>query len=298
VAEPQRIEAPPETVRSAFSRAARALAAAGVGTAGLDARLLVSHATGLSHERFIAAPARPLDAAAKARLDNLVERRLGGEPVARILGVKEFWDRDFALGAQTLVPRPESELLVEAGLDALRDMAAGASPRVADLGTGSGCLLISLLADHPSAVGLGVDISLAALGVAAANAAHHGVADRACFAQADWLDALAPEFDLIVANPPYVPGSAIAALPSEVARFDPKAALDGGPDGLAAIRAIAAAAPASLAPEGVLLVEVGAGQARAAAGLFVDAGLVVDPGRDLMCDLASIERVVRARRAH
>jgi release factor glutamine methyltransferase len=298
VAEPRRKQAPPETVRSAFSRAARALAGAGVDTAGLDARLLVSHATGLGHERFIAAPARPLDATERALLDELVGRRLAGEPVARIVGFKEFWGRDFALGAETLVPRPDSELLVEAGLACLRDWRPGTRPRIADLGTGSGCLLVSLLADHPSAVGLGTDISLAALRVAAANAARHGVAESACFAQADWLDALAPGFDLIVANPPYVPAAAIAALPREVERFDPRGALDGGPDGLSAIRAIAAAAPAGLAPGGVLLVEVGAGQARAAADLIVDAGLLVDPEGDLMRDLASIERVVRARRAH
>jgi release factor glutamine methyltransferase len=298
MAEPRRKEAPPETVRSAFGRAARALAGAGIDTAGLDARLLVSHATGLSHERFIAAPARPLDAAETELLDELVERRLSGEPVARILGFKEFWGREFALGAETLVPRPDSELLVEAGLACLRDRRPEAHPRIADLGTGSGCLLVSLLADYPGAVGLGIDISLAALRVAAANAARHGVAESACFAQADWLDALAPGFDLIVANPPYVPAAAIAALPREVERFDPRGALDGGPDGLSAIRAIAAAAPAGLAPGGVLLVEVGAGQARAAADLIVDAGLLVNPEGDLMRDLASIERVVRARRAH
>ena len=297
MAELQLAQEPPQTLRSAFNRTARALAAAKIETAGLDARLLVSHVVGLSHEDFIAAPARLLDAADEARLDALIARRLAREPIARICGVKEFWGRDFALGAETLVPRPESELLVEAGLDALRDATPGASQRIADLGTGSGCLLISILADHQSGHGLGVDISLSALRVAADNAARHGVADRACFGQANWLDALAPGFDLIMANPPYIPSAAIKALPRDVARFDPVAALDGGPDGLAAIRAIAATAPAGLNSGGVLLVEVGAGQASAAAGLFADGGLMVRPGRDLMRDLAGIERVVRGRRA-
>ena len=297
MAELQLAPQPPQTLRSAFNRAARTLAAAGIGTAGLDARLLLSHVLGLSHEDFIAAPARLLDAADEARFDALMARRLAGEPIARIFGVKEFWGRDFVLGAETLVPRPESELLVEAGLDALRDGTPGESVRVADVGTGSGCLLISILADHQSAHGLGVDISLSALRIAAANAARHGVADRARFVRANWLEALAPKFDLIVANPPYVPSAAIAALPREVARFDPAAALDGGWDGLAAIRAIATAAPARLNSGGVLLVEVGAGQAHAAAGLFADHGLTVDQGCDVMCDLSGIARVVRGRRA-
>lgn len=287
----------PRTLRSARDRAARAFAAAGIGTAGLDARLIVSHLAGVTHEQFIAAPARLLDAADEARLDALIARRLAGEPVARIFGVKEFWGRDFALGAETLVPRPETELLVEAGLEALRDMGTGASPRIADLGTGSGAILVSVLADHAGARGIGVDISLAALSVAAANAARHGVAGRARFVQANWLDALRPGFDLIMANPPYIASAAIATLPREVARFDPRPALDGGGDGLAAIRAIAAAAPARLAPGGVLLIEVGAGQASAAARLIADGGLAVEPGRDLMRDLAGIERVVRGRRA-
>lgn len=298
MAEPLRREAPPETVRSAYARAARAFVAAGIETAGLDARLLVSHVMGLSHECFIAEPARPLDAAKTERLDGLVERRLAGEPVARILGFREFWGRDFSLGADTLVPRPESELLVEAGLASLREHGPQARPLIADLGTGSGCLLISLLADHASAEGIGIDISAGALEVAAANAARHGLADRAHFACANWLDALAPGYYLIVANPPYVPAAAIAALPREVARFDPRQALDGGPDGLAAIRAIAAAARASLAPGGTLLIEVGAGQACAAAELLANAGLAADPERDVMRDLAGIERVVRGRRAH
>lgn len=296
MAEPQPAQEPPLTLRSSFNRAAQAFAAAGVPTAGLDARLLVSHVAGLSHEEFIAAPARLLGAAAEAHLVALIARRLDGEPVARILGVKEFWGRDFVLGPETLVPRPESELLVEAGLEVLREEISGERPRVADIGTGSGCLLISILADHESAHGIGIDKSLAALRVAAANAARHGVAGRARLVQANWLDALKPGFDLIVANPPYVPSAAIEALPREVARFDPVAALDGGADGIVAIRAIAAAAPARLSPGGVLLVEVGAGQAGAAAELFAEHGLRVDKGRDLMRDLAGIKRVVRGRR--
>lgn len=298
MAEPALAEASPLSLRAAFNRTARALAAAGIESAGLDARLLVSHVACVGHEEFIANPTRVLDADAEASLQALTARRAFGEPIARIFGVKEFWGRDFAIGAETLVPRPESELLVEAGLKALRKEISSEHPRIADLGTGSGCLLISILADHEDAYGIGVDRSIAALSIAAANAARHGVADRMGLMQANWLDALNPGFDLIVANPPYIAGAAIKALPKEVSAFDPPAALDGGDDGLDAIRAIAAAAPARLKPEGTLLVEVGAGQAKAAAGLIAEAGLSVDQERDLMRDLAGIERVVRGRLAH
>lgn len=286
-----------ETLRSAFNRIAAQFSASGIDSAMLDARLLVCHATGLSHEHFIAEPGRPLGTEETRSLADLAARRLAGWPVARLTGFKEFWGRDFALSPETLVPRPDSELLVETGLAHLAQGAGAGTKRIADLGTGSGCLLVSLLADCPEARGVGFDMSPGALFAAAANADRFGVADRALFVRADWLEAAAPaSFDLVVANPPYIASSQIDLLAREVAEHDPRGALDGGPDGLAAYRRIAAQARDHLSPGGVLLAEVGESQAAAVAGLFSAHGLAVERRCDILCDIAGIERVVRAVR--
>lgn len=286
-----------ETLRAAFNRVAARLAAAGIDSAMLDARLLVCHAGGVTHEQFIAEPGRELSVEEDHRLDDLAARRLAGWPLARLTGTKEFWGRDFALSPETLVPRPDSELLVETGLAHLADRVGTGKMRIADLGTGSGCLLVSLLAECPQARGIGFDLSQAALATAAENAARLGVAERALFVRADWLAAAAPgAFDLVVANPPYIPSAEIAGLAREVAEHDPRAALDGGVDGLAAYRRIAAQACRRLGPGGVLLAEVGAGQAGAVASLFSAHGLAVEPACDILCDMAGMGRVVRAAR--
>lgn len=283
-----------DTLRGAYDRLAAALAGAGIGSPGLDARLIVQWVSGVSHERFIAAPATALSSAASQRLEAALARRLAGEPVARIVGGREFWGREFVLSAETLVPRPESELLVEAGLAFLGQRDAGA-PLIADLGTGSGCLIVSLLAECGAARGIGIDLAAGALQTAAHNAARHGVAGRALFARGDWLAPLAPaSLDLIVANPPYIPSGDIAALAPEVSRFDSPLALDGGDDGLAAIRRIAAGAAAALKEGGLLAVEVGAGQAPAVAGLLVENGLGEGAARRVLSDLAGHGRVVLA----
>lgn len=289
--------APPprgESLRAACNRLAARLAAAGVATAGLDARLLVQLAAGITHEEFVAAPGRALVPAAAVLLDRLLVRRLAGEPVARLAGAREFWGLEFILSEQTLVPRPESELLVETGLAHLRGRPA---PAIADLGTGSGCLLVSLLAERPDARGIGIDLAPGALATAAGNARRHGVGERAQFVRGDWLAPLAPaSLDLIVANPPYIPSREIGTLAAEVARFDPPLALDGGADGLDAVRRIAAAAAAALGAGGMLAIEIGEGQAAAAAALVAAGGLALDRRRDVLRDLAGIERVVRAYR--
>lgn len=286
-----------KNVRGAFNELAARFSAAGIDSAMLDARLLVCHAADLSHEQFIAEPGHVLNADAVRRVDDLAQRRLAGWPLARLTGTKEFWGRDFVLSPETLVPRPDSELLVEAGLAALAAGAGAGKGRLADLGTGSGCLLVSLLADCGQGRGIGVDMSLGALACAAANAARHGVAGRALFVRADWLAAAAPEsFDLIVANPPYIASGEIAGLAREVCEHDPCAALDGGADGLSAYRRISAQASEKMVPGGVLLAEVGIGQAEAVAALFAAHGLAVSPPCDILCDMAGVARVVRARR--
>jgi release factor glutamine methyltransferase len=213
-------------------------------------------------------------------------------PVARILGWKEFWGLPFKLNADTLVPRPETEIVVEA---ALATFSAHRSQllRIVDLGTGSGALLLALLAELPNAFGIGTDISLAALECARDNAQALGLAARAAFVACDYGQAIAGGVDLLVANPPYVARGDIAGLAPEVRDFDPPRALDGGPDGLDGYRAIAADAGRLLAPHGVLMVELGRGQAAAVAALFAAAGLAVEPPKH---DLSGIARALVVRR--
>ena len=221
----------------------------------------------------------------------LTSRRLAREPVARIVGRKEFWGLPLKLNAHTLVPRPETETVVEAALAALdRGGARTRTLRILDLGTGSGALLLALLSELPAAVGVGTDISAEALACARDNAAALGLAQRASFVACDYGAALAGPFDLIVSNPPYIAHGDIAALAPEVSEFDPLRALDGGIDGLDGYRAIAADAPRLLAPNGSLVVELGAGQADAVISLMRGAGLVpTEPPRP---DLAGIARAL------
>ena len=254
----------------------------GIESAELDARVLTGHALGLDHAGLAAADGRQINVDEHAAIAALVERRLAREPVARILGCKEFWSLSLCIDASTLVPRPETETVVEAALAAAEAGGAGARPmRVADLGTGSGAILLALLHELPDGLGVGTDTSLAALSVARRNAHRLGI-DRARFLSCDMASALRGPFDLIVSNPPYIASADIAALAPEVRDFDPPAALDGGPDGLRFYRAIAAAATALLAPTGSLVVELGAGQVHAVAALLAAAGLTgMPPCRDL-----------------
>lgn len=257
------------------------LAEAGVSQPALDARLLVCAATGLSHDRLILAPERPVTAAERQILESMVDRRMRREPVSRILGTREFWGRDFVVTAATLDPRPDSETLVEAAVEWLSRSGAGA-PVVIDLGTGTGCLLISVLGEVAGAWGIGIDVDAAAVGVADRNSRRHLGQGRASFLCADWLAPVDMRVDAILANPPYIPSMEIEGLADEVALFDPRKALDGGDDGLEAFRRIADGAAAHLKPGGVLVFEIGDGQAPAVCDIVERRGLrVAERRRDL-----------------
>jgi release factor glutamine methyltransferase len=287
----------PRTLSQAFAAAAGALRQAGIDTPELDARLLLCHAAGLTHEGYIARARETLLPRAAARLEGAIARRLKREPVARITGTREFYGRSFVLGPDTLDPRQDTETLIEAALDIVRKKGwRERKLKLLDLGTGTGCILVTLLAELPRARGIGTDLSADALAIAAANAVSHGVSDRASFVAADWLDAVTGRFDLILSNPPYLAEDEIAGLAEEVATYDPRLALDGGPDGLEAYRRIAARARDHLNQNGRLLVEIGPDEAEAVAAIFAGAGLRPDEALGLRLDLAGRPRVVVARR--
>jgi release factor glutamine methyltransferase len=264
-------------------------------SAELDARILVGAALGLDLTGLIAAAARLVTADEAARLEQLARRRLAGEPVARLLGNKEFWGLPLQLSAATLVPRPDTETVVELALEMLH---AAPHPdrrrRIADIGTGSGAILLALLSELPDAYGFGTDISLAALRTASANAVHLGLADRASFVACDYAAALSGRFDLIVSNPPYIRSADIAGLATEVRDYDPLRALDGGTDGLDAYRALIPQAAELLAHRGALVVEVGQGQSGDIQKLMTAAGLTLE--RPPKADLAGIRRAVAGRK--
>jgi release factor glutamine methyltransferase len=275
-------------------RLSDALRAAELDAPALDARLLVGHALGLDHAGLASSAERALLPAEIERIEALAARRLSREPVARILGTKEFWGLAFAVTPSVLVPRPESETLIEAALAALGANASRRrSLRIADLGTGSGALLLALLSELPHAYGVGTDRDISALMTARDNAGRLALATRAQFVASDFGAALAGGFDLVIANPPYVRTEDIEGLAPEVRAFDPRCALDGGPDGLACYRAIADDSVRLLAPSAPLVVEVGAGQAHAVGDLLQCIGLAVETVAN---DLAGTDRAVVARR--
>jgi release factor glutamine methyltransferase len=286
--------APGLSIAAARRSLAAAFRAADLDTPELDARVLLQAELGLDHTGLIAAQSTPLDANQAARITALAARRLAHEPVARIVGVKEFWGLPLDLGAGTLVPRPETETVVEAAL-ALLDAEALRTGhlRIADLGTGSGALLLALLSELPHAFGIGTDVNADALSVAAANAGRLALGHRARFIACDFAAGLGPGFDLVVSNPPYIESGAIPALPPEVREHDPHLALDGGPDGLAAYRVIAADAGRILRPGGWLVLELGAGQQAAVESILTAAGMTVARP---VADLAGIPRALAARR--
>jgi release factor glutamine methyltransferase len=274
---------------------ASALREAGIEMPELDARLLLCHAVGLTHEATIARASDALSPTARARLDAALARRLKREPIARITGEREFYGRRFIVAPHVLDPRPDTETLIEAALGFVeRNGLRSAALNLLDLGTGTGCILLTLLAELPHARGLGTDISEDALRVAAANAERLGLSARAAFASADWLDGADGEFDLILSNPPYIPARMIGELADDVALYDPRLALDGGADGLDAYRRIAARAREALAPGGRLILEVGEGQADPVTEILQRAGLIPDQNEPIRSDLAGIPRVVLA----
>lgn len=269
-----------EALRAAIPR----LAAAGVPDAPRDARVLLAHASGIAPDRLTLHLGDPLSNTAEQAFDAAITRRAAREPVSHITGQRLFWGRSFRVTLDTLDPRPETELLVQAALE---------EPfgRMLDLGTGTGCVLLSCLADRPMAQGTGTDIHPATLAVAAANAQTHGLTDRADFTLSDWFAEVTGQFDLIVSNPPYIAESEMPALSPEVQR-EPHRALTPGGDGLDAYRAIARAALAHLHPGGRLMVEIGLTQAAAVTALFTAQGLT---DIRILPDLDGRDRVVIAR---
>lgn len=256
------------TVTAAVTQATRALADAGVETPARDARLLVSAAAGIDSAALIARPDRELTEEECRRLDELTARRARREPVARILGSRAFYGREFKLSPATLDPRPDTETLIEEALVLADENGWRERPiRILDIGTGSGCLLVTLLAELPQSRGVGTDISADALEIAAANAHRHGVGERARFELRDGLQDVSGPFDLVVSNPPYIATAEIGSLAPEVAAFDPRAALDGGPDGLDVYRQIIPAL-AQVISCGWVVLEVGAGQSQAVAEML------------------------------
>ncbi len=267
--------------------AAGMLRDAGIETARLDAEVMLAEACGQARSWLITRSAAPT-AEQMARFREMLSRRARREPVAYIVGHREFYSLDFEVNAHVLVPRPETETLVD---EALKFLATRPSGRVLDLGTGSGAVAIAIAAHAPLASVIATDISREALEIARHNAGRLGCAERIEFILADLFPPSAPPFDLIVSNPPYIPDSAIDALDPEVWFYEPRRALNGGEDGLAFYRRIAADARKHLAEGGAVMVEIGAGQAREVEAIFGVAGF----GRiDAVRDLAEIERVVRA----
>jgi release factor glutamine methyltransferase len=268
---------------------------AAIETPELDARLMIGAVTRLDLTGMIANAERRLTAFEAARLKDFVNRRIGGEPVARLLGRKEFWGLDFQLSPATLVPRADTETVVETALDILRTAGDPARLlRIADAGTGSGAILLALLHELPDAFGIGTDISFTALQTARANAARLGLAARATFAASNYLAALSGPFDIIVSNPPYIRSADITTLAAEVRDHDPHRALDGGDDGLDAYGIIARQARDRLAPGGALVVEVGESQSADVERIMAAAGLLRQgPPK---ADLSGIPRVVTGRK--
>lgn len=282
---------PAQTVETARRALALQFKSAEIDSAELDARLLTGHVLGLDLTGMITAAERRLTQDESARLEDFARRRLAGEPVARIVGEKEFWGLPLQLAPATLVPRPDTETVVELALELLRAGGGLDRPlRIADLGTGTGAILLALLSELPAATGTGTDISEAALQTATANAARAGLSERAAFIACDYASGLSGRFDLIVSNPPYIRTADIDGLAVDVRKYDPPAALDGGADGLDAYRALIPQAAGLLAPGAALVVEAGQGQSGSIEALMRAAGLM--PAIAPKADLAGIPRAV------
>jgi release factor glutamine methyltransferase len=283
-----------QTIETVRRKLAERFRNGGIDSAELDARLLTGDVLGLDLTGMIAAANRMLTSSESNRLESFAQRRLAGEPVARILGHKEFWGLSLQLSPATLVPRPDTETVVELALEILRAGASDRPLRIADLGTGSGAILLALLAELPQAQGIGTDISTAALQTAAANAARAGLAKRAGFVACDYASGLCGPFDLIVSNPPYIRSADIAGLAIEVRDHDPPAALDGGPDGLDAYRVLIPQAADRLAPGAALVVEAAQGQSADIEALMKAAGLMA--AWPIKADLAGVRRAVAGQK--
>jgi release factor glutamine methyltransferase len=279
---------PAGTVGFFLCRAGQHLRAAAFETPRLEARLLLAHAMDCRQEALLRDPRAPVPPEAAGRFGDLLRRRLAHEPMALLLGAQEFWSLSFAVSPATLIPRADSETLIEAALEAFPNRAG--VRRVLDLGTGTGCLLLAALSEFPGATGLGIDRVPAAAALARENARRLGLADRAAFLAGDWAAPISARFDLVLCNPPYIETRDIPGLMPEVARHEPASALDGGADGLADYRRVVAALPGLLAPGGQAILELGQGQRAAVEALARAAGL--EP-RGCKPDLGGVERALR-----
>lgn len=283
------------TMAEATRAVARALAVAGLSDGPSEARWLMRHALGLSAADLVSRSSMMLSEAEAAKVGAFLARRLQHEPLSRIAGEREFYGRLFEVTAATLDPRADTETIIDAALEMLGPEARTQPLRILDLGTGTGCILLTLLAELPASVGVATDISAAALAVAMRNAARLGLSHRAAFIEADLAIGIDGPFDLVVSNPPYIPSADIASLDANVRDFDPHLALDGGADGLDLYRRISCELP-RLVPEGLVLLETGHDQARAVAELLVSKLPRQGEGRlRIFKDVAGIPRVVAAR---
>lgn len=261
------------TVSAELAAARKGLQAAGVADPLLDARLLIGEVVAFSLTDFVMKPDRPLTQEEQARIASMIERRAGGEPVHRILGHREFHGLDLLLSKDTLEPRPDTEVLVDTLLPALKEAVSHkGSARILDLGTGTGAICLALLKECPDATGIGSDISTGALETAAKNASRNGLETRFEIMQSDWFEKISGRFDIIVSNPPYIRSDIVTTLDREVRHHDPMAALDGGQDGLAPYRLIAADAGRFLVENGIVGVEIGFDQRLDVSAIFASNG--------------------------
>ncbi|MFT3811042.1 MAG: peptide chain release factor N(5)-glutamine methyltransferase [Micropepsaceae bacterium] len=275
------------TAAALIAKAATQLMLAGLETPQREARLLLAHVLEVEAAELALIPDRPVGPQEAARFAEAVERRAGHEPFAYITGRRDFWTLELEVSPATLIPRPDTETLVETALKIVGHVRAPV--RILDLGTGTGAILLALLTELPRAEGVGVDVSDEALEIARRNALRAGAGDRARFSKSSWWSDVTGEFDLIVSNPPYIPSREIVELDADVRDFEPRLALDGGPDGLAAYRAILSVAGQRLSENGAVLFEVGAGQAGDVAAMMRASGLPYTATRR---DLGGHERVV------
>ncbi|MEA2789263.1 MAG: release factor glutamine methyltransferase [Acetobacteraceae bacterium] len=245
--------------------------------------MLLAHALGFTQSDLIRNPGQQIDTTIYERL---LVRRIGHEPVALIVGRREFWSMEFMVSPASIIPRPDSETLIEAAVAAFGDRRQ--PTKIIDLGTGTGCLLLALLQEFPTAFGIGVDLAPDAAALAKANASRLGLRSRSAFLVGDWTEAFSGSFDLVISNPPYIPGPEVATLMPEVAHYEPRLALDGGPDGYDAHRTILSDLNRLLEPNGIAILELGRGQANYVSYLAREAGFQAS----FRMDLAEIPRAI------
>ena len=286
---------PGETIGMLIDEAARLLQAAGIETPRREAAILLAHGLGLDAASMrLRDRHRIIGAGDRAKFHGLVARRATRAPLAHVTGTQGFWTLDLAVSDATLIPRADSEVLIDSLLALRPDREAAL--RMLDLGTGTGCLLLAALSEYPQAWGVGVDRSPRACALAAANAQTNGLGGRSTFLCGCWSAALAPgaqRFDLVLSNPPYVRSADIAGLMPEVARYEPALALDGGADGLDAYRTILSDAAGLLADDGLAILEIGAGQLDQVGAIAAESGLVLVSTR---VDLGGIPRAIALQR--